>query len=244
MTGITLMVIGIIFFVIGIIIFSALNKKKEISNNGSELENIISMAIADGVLTNNEKNRIKQFATEKELDYNDIILDVENRISTFNSDSETELIDPCKRNGEDFEKFVVQKFRKEYFSIKEWAGDKYINGYYAETTSQPDILLEFKLKQATKQLAVECKWRQIYYNKGIEFTTVEQFARYKKFQKERDIPVFIAIGVGGKGASPEQLFVVPLQEIKNDFISINELKKYEKIVNSLFFFDIETNELK
>ena len=74
--------------------------------------------------------------------------------------------------------------------------------------------------------------------------TKKQFDRYKNFEKEQKYPVFIVIGIGGKAISPEQLYVVPLQEIDNNFILIRELKKYEKKVNGNFYFDIETKQLK
>lgn len=245
MTGIIVMVIGFLVFVGGIFIFFNSDKKEEIiTDNGNELEKAIEMAIADGVLTNNEKTVIKQITTEKGLDYNEVIIDVENRISNLDTDSETEVINYNKKNGDDFEKFVVQKFDKKYFSIKEWAGDKYVKGHYAKTTSQPDVLLEFKLREKRSELSVECKWRKSYYKNGVEFAKKEQVERYKEFQKERNIPVFIAIGIGGKGTEPEQLYIIPLKEIENNFLSMNELKKYEKKIDMNFFFDSETNELK
>lgn len=245
MTGIIVMVIGFLVFVGGIFIFFNSDKKEEIvTDNGNELEKAIEMAIADGVLTNNEKNVIKQITTEKGLDYNEVIIDVENRISNLDTDSETEVINYNKKNGDDFEKFVVQKFDKKYFTLKEWAGDKYIKGSYAQTTSQPDLLLEFNLRDKNSELSVECKWRKKYYKNGVEFAKKEQLERYKEFQKEKNIPVFIAIGIGGKGNSPEQLYIIPLQEINTNFLSMNELKKYEKKIDTNFFFDNETNELK
>jgi len=45
--------------------------------------------------------------------------------------------------GCDFKKFIVQKFDKKYFKIKQWAGDKYVDGVYADTNLDPDILVEF-----------------------------------------------------------------------------------------------------
>jgi hypothetical protein len=245
MTGIIVMVIGFLILVIGIVIFFNSNEKEEtVIENGNELEKVIEMAIADGVLTNNEKSVIKQLTTEKGLDYDEIIADAENRISALDTDSETELINYNKKNGDDFEKFIVQKFDKKYFSIKEWAGDKYIKGNYAKTTSQPDLLLEFKLREKSSELSVECKWRKNYYKNGVEFAKKEQLERYKEFQKEKNIPVFIAIGIGGKGMSPEQFYIIPLQEINKNFLSMSELKKYEKKIGSNFFFDSETNQLK
>jgi len=231
------------------------NKAKSNTNSETELNNykkqnikdyneIIEIAVADGILTSNEKKIIKEIAFEKNLDYNKIISNAENQLKDRKSDSETELIDFNKRNGDDFEKFVIQKFDKEYFTIKEWAGDKYVNGIYAKTTPQPDILIEFRLKQKTSEFSVECKWRKSLFKNGVEFAKNEQFERYKDFQKDKNIPVFIAIGIGGKGKQPEQLFIIPLKEINSNFIHINTLKNYEKNMNNNFFFDYKTKELK
>lgn len=244
MTGIILMIIGVLVFVVGILLYSTSNKKSIAIDNGNELNKVVEMAIADGVLTSNEREIIKQIAIEKELDFNEIIKDAEKQISELKIDSETELIDYNKKKGDDFEKFVVQKFDKKYFRIKEWAGDKYVNGVYADTTPQPDIQLEFRFKQKITKFSVECKWRQNLYKNGVEFAKKKQFDRYKNFEKKQNFPVFIAIGIGGEAILPEQLYIVPLQEINNNFIHIKELKKYEKKVNSNFFFDIETKELK
>ncbi|MCF6357967.1 MAG: peptide MFS transporter [Draconibacterium sp.] len=63
----------------------------------------VIMAIADGVLTSNERKIIKQISIEKELDFNEIIKDVEKQISELKIDSETELIDYKKKKGDDFE---------------------------------------------------------------------------------------------------------------------------------------------
>lgn len=244
MTGIILMGVGLLTLIIGALIYFNSNNKTELVDNGRELAKVIEMAVADGVLTGNERELIEQIAIEKELDYKQIIKDVENQIFNSDADSETAIIDYNKKNGDDFEKFIVQKFDKKFYTIKEWAGDKYINGTYAKTTPQPDILVEFKLRQESRQLSVECKWRKNLYKNGVEFAKQEQFERYKNFESEMKIPVFIAIGIGGKGLSPEQLFIVPLAEIDSNYMHINKLKNYEKKLNSNFFFDIETNELK
>jgi hypothetical protein len=206
--------------------------------SSNELARIIDMAIADGVLTPNERNLIKEITNSSGLDYNVVIKDVEKRIAE-SSISETEIIDVNKKNGDDFEKYVVQKFDRRFFKIKEWAGDKYVNGRYAQTTQHPDLLLEFKMKEQTTEFAVECKWKNNLYKGGIEFATSEQLKRYQEFELSRKIPVFIAIGLGGKGESPDQLFIIPLKEISSNFIHINELKNFRKQGRKNFFFDTE-----
>ncbi len=236
--------IGFIVLVVLIIVLLKSQNKPTDNSNNIDLQRLIDMAIADGVLTHNEKEIIREVAKEKNLDYDKIIADIENKLSSSTKEAETEIIDHRKKNGDDFEKFIAQKFNKQYFTIKEWAGDKYIYGTYAQTTQHPDLLIEFSLKDSKYTFSVECKWRQNLYKKGVEFAKKEQLNRYKDFQNERNIPVFIAIGIGGKGKAPEQLYIVPLKEISDNFIHISQLSNYEKKINNNFFFDIDTKELK
>lgn len=244
MTGITLMILGLGAFVLGLVVYIKSTTKSDNGPLDRELEKAIDMAIADGILTQNERNLIKQIAEEKDLDYDETISAVESKMAELKTESETELIDINTKNGIDFEKYVVQKFDKRYFSVKEWAGDKYVNGTYAETTLQPDLLMEFKLKNETHRFSVECKWRKGIYKNGVEFATVDQIERYKAYQKSAEIPVFIAIGLGGKGNDPKQLFIVPLDQIKSNFISLVTLRSFEKKMDKNFYFDSKTNVLK
>ena len=272
MIGIILIIIGVAAVVVGVIVYnsstkqnewkdknpeinemeitsSEINKQKENEldekiNKSSELDNVVEMAIADGILTENERKIIKKIATEQEMDYNEIIKNAEKKMSESKFESETELIDYNKKKGDDFEKFIVQKFNKKYFRIKEWAGDKYVKGIYAETTPQPDLLLEFNLNKNKYLFAVECKWRQALYKGGIEFARKDQFNRYKNYGKTKNVPVFIAIGIGGKADSPKNIYIVPLQSIETNFIKIKELKKYEKNVDKDFYYNSKTKELK
>jgi hypothetical protein len=82
-----------------------------------------------------------------------VIKSVKEKIENLNNKQETELIGYNKKNGDDFEKFIAQKFNKKFFTIKEWTGDKYANGRYAKTTLQPDFLLEFKLGEKKTEFA-------------------------------------------------------------------------------------------
>ena len=104
--------------------------------------------------------------------------------------------------------------------------------------------MELRLKQDTVSFYVECKWRKKLYKDGVEFATIDQLERYKNFEKKNNIPVFIAIGLGGVGAEPEQLFVVPLRDMRTNFINFKTLEKYEKKIDGNFFYDIEKKVLK
>jgi hypothetical protein len=209
-----------------------------------EMDRIIDVAIADGVLTMNEKNKIKELAAHHNMDHDSIMQKTEAKLQALNIDSETQLIDYNYKQGVDFEKYIVQRFDKRFFKIKNWAGDKFVEGYYAETTVEPDILYEFSFKGKTTQFYVECKWRSNYFKNGIDFAQDNQFKRYKEISRKKNIPVFIAIGVGGKASLPENVFMVPLDRLEGPFINMGELNKYQKRNGGNFYFNDKSIELR
>ncbi|BAX80845.1 hypothetical protein ALGA_2523 [Labilibaculum antarcticum] len=207
-----------------------------------ELNNLIELAKADGVLTQNEKRILSRKAKECELDLGEIIKDIEAELAANPSKAETEIINQAKKKGDDFEKFIAQKFPKKYYTIKEWAGDKYIKGVYAETTTQPDLMIETKKEK--KCFSIECKWRKEFKNDEVTFASKKQLENYMVFQKKKNIPVFITLGIGGEPSAPQNCYILPLDEIKSNSILKNELYKYWKKTAANFYFDIKTNELK
>lgn len=151
-----------------------------------------------------------------------------------------------KQKGDDFEKYVVQKFSKSYFSILEWASDKYVNGTYAISNTHPDLTLKFKFKEVDTDFAVECKYRSDYYKNGVEWCTGRQMINYKAFAKEKNIKVFVVIGIGGIATAPEELYIIPLTEIKSIFLDKAFLGRYKKanFMDKNLYYDYEGGVLK
>lgn len=151
-----------------------------------------------------------------------------------------------KQKGYDFEKYIVQKFSKNYFSVVEWTGDKYVNGTYAQSNTHPDLALKFKFKDVDFDFAVECKYRSNYYKNGIEWCSNRQLENYRNYAKDKQRTVFIAIGVKGIAINPDELFIIPLAEITSNFINKSFLSKYkkEKIKDSNLFYDYQSGQLK
>ena len=158
MTGTLLIILGLISLSSGIFLLS--NSKKGGETKFNKLQQAVEMAIADGIITDNERKIIKKLAIENDLIYEDVIKQAEQQMSELNIDSETELIDYDKKNGDDFEKFIVKKFNSKYYNVKEWAGDKYVDGIYADTTQQPDLRMEFQFRKRSYEFSIECKWRK------------------------------------------------------------------------------------
>jgi hypothetical protein len=150
-----------------------------------------------------------------------------------------------KQKGDDFEKYVVQKFSKSYFSIVEWAGDKYVEGMDAKSNTNPDLTLKFKMKDIETEFAVEGKYRSDYYKNVVEWCIEQQLANYKTFATSKEIAVFVTIGLGGVPTAPEELFIIPLTKLMSNFVDKSFLNKYrkEKIKDSNLFYDYQTGRL-
>ena len=128
----------------------------------------------------------------------------------------------------------------------EWTGDKYIEGMYARSNTNPDLTLNFKMKGINLDFAVECKYRTDYYKNGIEWCSEQQLKNYKNFATDKEIAVFVAIGTGGLPTAPEELFIIPLTELMSNFVDKSFLNKYkkEKIKDSNLFYDYQTGRLR
>lgn len=214
------------------------------SKNITTFENLIHIATADGQLTLNEKALLQKKAVELGLNYDDY-LDKINELLQVNV-KETNLIDKDKEKGNDFEKYIVQKFAKQYFKILEWAGDKYVEGRFAQTTLEPDLKLQFKYKNIQIDFAVECKYRSHFYKNGIEWASEKQLNSYQKFSVQKEQPVFIIIGVGGVASAPDELYLVRLSDIDNTFLDKPTLAPFKKMnfKDNNIFFDYTTQSLK
>lgn len=208
-----------------------------------DLDKLKALAIADGVLTQNERIIIQQSCEAVNVDASSYIAQIEKELSDSDIEPETESIDPRIKNGYEFEQFIVKKFNMNYFKIIRWSSDKYVDGRYDETNQQPDVQLSITVKGETKELVVECKWRKDFFKGGIEFASQEQLARYKQYEKEKGLPVFLAVGVGGKGMAPDHLFLIPLSEIKSNFIGKGLLEKYRMGLDHTFFFNLQEMSL-
>lgn len=178
-------------------------------------------------------------------------------------DSDGQYQNTNKQKGDRFEKYVMRKLDKNrYFVIKEVTADKGFDvGVWVEANAHPDFVVEFNWKEkgVSKLFAVECKWRKSLFQNYFCWASFEQIQRYEKFSSERQMPVFLALGLGGSPDNPSKFYVVPLDGVLED---IKELRKgyrqgaiyFKKLDNpklgyfkprgSEFFFDYETGILR
>ena len=147
--------------------------------------------------------------------------------------------------GVEFEEYVVSRFSKKYFTLKEWRSDKCSNGVYAESSTYPDMEYTFTLHGSSYNFAAECKWRSKYNNENrVKWTYKDQMARYRQFAAEKNMPVFIILGIGGTPAAPAEIFVVPLASIEQVELSKSWLEHYRHDPSQTMFFDVSTKTLR
>lgn len=152
-----------------------------------------------------------------------------------------------KAKGDAFEKFIVRKFDKSFFTIQEWRSDKSVDGVYAISNHFPDLEVKFENQEENivDRFAIECKWRQQFYNGTIRWAEDYQVRNYKDYQIKLGIPVFVTIGVGGLPTAPNELYIIPLNFLESNTVSKDELQPFKRILmEEKFYWDEKTKQLR
>ena len=206
-----------------------------------KLDLLKRMAMADGVLTNNEKELFRSVIDMSDEKAEKFFAEIEAELESVQS--ETEVIDWKRKNGLDFEKFVVSKFPSN-FSIKSWTGDKFVDGKFDQKNLDPDITVEVSTPTQSMEIAIECKFHMGFSNDLVFVAKENQLDRYRRFQEVNDIPTFIALGVGGSGMNPEELYVIPLNALKFPVAKRSYLGQFRKDVYRKLFFYIDRKSFR
>jgi hypothetical protein len=149
-----------------------------------------------------------------------------------------------ENKGKRFEEYVVRKFQAEkFYTLKEWRGDKYVDGIYPESNMYPDLELEFNIKDIKRRLAIECKYRSSMTDGQVEFAYPDQLRRYKTFEAENRIPVYILLGLEGTPESPNHLFLIPVSDIHIPVLTELQLQRYYKAIDTHFYYNLMDNTL-
>ncbi len=142
MAGIALIIIGVIFLIAG----TAITLKKSKSQVESLANTIKDWQKVDlgEMNTSNQKNTVTESGIIENKQQDHLNTREQSSLSSSSQsnleESNSDHLSDSQKKGEEFEKFIVKKFNKEYFTLKEWTSDKYIDGIYAESTRNPDIV--------------------------------------------------------------------------------------------------------
>ncbi len=194
------------------------------------------------------RKKNKQVPIPVSLAKNEDAVSIDKPVNTNNQKPVVEIVSSAipqtsTEKGYEFEKWVVAKFPKTYYEIKEWRSDKYHEGRFASSNMLPDLEIAYRHKNRYAVFAVECKWRSDFQNGKIEWASADQLARYKDFERSSSKPVFIVIGIGGSPDAPQNLYSIPIRVINSTVLTQYQLKNYNKYKSADFFFDSYNNIL-
>lgn len=118
------------------------------------------------------------------------------------------------KKGEDFEKYVEQSiFHKKDFDLVHRTNNFEQNkNRFAENTLHPDF--KFRCKKTNKEFYIEAKFRSKFnQNDKLAIMSLAQKERFIIIQKDENIPVFIVIGYEGWSNNPDNISLIPLNEL-------------------------------
>lgn len=124
-----------------------------------------------------------------------------------------------KFKGDRFEEWVVcnsQIYKSDtpfaYWRLIDWRSDKFVDGYFPQSSKDPDLLLECIYEgeitsyRYGERIAVECKWRE----KRSFYLDKERIYDYESYLQRSSIDnLFYVFGFGWKEDAPEEVYVIP-----------------------------------
>jgi len=153
-------------------------------------------------------------------------------------------IEDFKQMGYDFEKYVVELFPKEYYELINWQSDKFHKGIYPTSNLNPDLLYKRKnTKNSKNTFAIECKFRSSINSGSIKIAEEYKLKQYLDFGKEKSIPIFIALGIGGLPSEPLHVFIFPLNDQTKSIIKQDEFMKF-RLKRKYLYYDPDSQDLR
>jgi len=133
-----------------------------------------------------------------------------------------------RRKGAAFENYAKSLFKKEEWDIDEDNSFRRLRRW-VKSYNNPDFV--FTHRKTNKKIAIECKYKiSLPNNEMNKFLWAFQgkIENYQKFSQQRNIPVFVIIGIGGNPKNPKRMFVIPLNQIKYPYVDVKYLEKFER----------------
>jgi hypothetical protein len=141
-----------------------------------------------------------------------------------------------------FENYIVEQFarNKDFFTLLEWRSDKFYKGIFPESNRDPDLVYQFASKDFVRTFSVECKYRSgMLFNNTINLMTEDKYRIYQTFHRTK-MPVYIALGVGGRPNRPKEIYLIPFDYVK-PVMAMDEVFKYWQ--RRPFSYDVNKDRL-
>lgn len=138
--------------------------------------------------------------------------------------------------GTSFESHVIGLFPTDMFSVLHDTRRDSVAEKIPESALNPDFRLRHRPSKHV--FWVECKFRSSARYGVISWSTgAPQFVRYKEFQERvRPEKVYVVIGLIGFSTKPKFMYCIPLDEITEPDLYVNEIRKYVRNPRGIFTY--------
>lgn len=149
--------------------------------------------------------------------------------------------------GKQFEDHVESLFNERVFKLVEKTHSPQTNTKrFVESSLKPDFIWRFE--PTKERFAVECKFRtekSINKDDRLSWTSPAQLQRYREFQNNEKIPVFVVIGLELPPDDAEEeygdeycycMFCLPLEVAKYPSLYPSVLEKYQRPWDKKFYW--------
>jgi hypothetical protein len=120
-----------------------------------------------------------------------------------------------QRIGYEFERYMTDRLDPHKYRLVEWR--KSSNKFKLSGT--PGLVFERRfVKEGNNRLGIACK----YFEKASDIFQIGTIENY--FEKYRTL--FIAIGVGGRPSAPESVYLIPIDKVKDNKISLKDISNF------------------
>jgi hypothetical protein len=121
-----------------------------------------------------------------------------------------------QRIGYEFERYMTDRLDPHKYKLVEWRTDR--NKF--KITGTPALVFERKfVKDGNSRFGIACR----FFEKGND--TIQLDKLQNNFDKYRT--VFLAIGIGGRPSSPDSVYLIPIDKVKDNKISLKDITSFK-----------------
>ena len=193
------------------------------------LEWLERLALADGLLSDDEVVVIRNFADFAGIDADEIIGRMKDREKM--TVQKVVAVSPHVIKGIEFENYVFNYLKKiERVNVISRSADYKLG--MGRNMDERSLCPDFMVSQCVGKFRVKY-WLECKYRSSIEtaYLETQQIERFKDVQSAEGHPVFVLMGVGGTPDDPEDIFLMDLDEVVGS--PIKELKNGKTVYTPL-----------
>ena len=176
------------------------------------------VAIADGLLSEEEEAVIREYADQAHIECEDYLAELR-RLSAL---VETKAVKVSANliKGIEFENVAIDLLcAAEGLTVGSRSADNKMGMSQSldERSLMPDLEVVHRKGRVKVNYWIECKYRSVANNLVIRTAQAE---RYREVERNTGLPVFVMLGEAGIPTDPYRLYIFPLDEVLNGNVAM------------------------